>query len=257
MVAEPEILRHPSPDALARTVATRLVTQLAEIQREGRTPSVVLTGGSIAVTIHESVAASPLRDTVDWGNVEFWFGDERFVSSDDPERNAGQAEAAMLGALPVDPANVHVVPASDGPYGDDVDAAAAAYAGELATSKADTFDILMLGVGPDGHCASLFPGRTEQNDERAVVAVRDSPKPPPTRVSMTMATLNTAREVWFVASGEGKAEAVAHALSGADPVDVPAAGPRGLTRTVWFLDDPAASAPRRRPVTSSPRLREE
>lgn len=242
MVAEPEILRHPSPDALARTVTTRLLTQLAEIQREQRVPQVVLTGGSIAASIHQNVVSSPLRNGVDWGNVGFWWGDERFVPSGDPERNAGQAEAAMLGALPVDPANVHAMPASDGPYGDDADAAAAAYADELA----DAFDILMLGVGPDGHCASLFPGRTEQADERAVVAVRDSPKPPPTRISMTMATLNTAREVWFVAAGEGKAGAVAAALSGADPFAVPAAGPHGFERTVWFLDDAAASRSARR-----------
>ncbi len=240
-MAEPEIQRFPDGAALAQQVAADLVNRLAEIQAEDRVPSVVLTGGSIAVAIHQAVAGSPDRDRVDWTQVEFWFGDERFVPSDSDERNAGQAEAAMLGSLPVDPARVHVMPASDGPYGDDVDAAAAAYADELASADGDLFDILMLGIGPDGHCASLFPRRTEQNDERPVVAVRDSPKPPPVRISMTMATLNSAREVWWVASGEGKAQAVANALSGADPIDVPAAGPKGIDRTLWYLDTPAAA----------------
>jgi len=238
----PDILRHPSPKALVSTVATRLITQLAEIQREERVPSLVLTGGTIADRVHEAVASSPHRDLVDWRNVDVWFGDERFVASGDPDRNAGQAEAAMLGSLPFDPGRVHVMPASDGPYGDDVDAAAEAYADELAGSDADLFDILMLGIGPDGHCASLFPGRTEQSDERPAVAVRDSPKPPPTRISLTMRQLNAAREVWWVASGAGKADAVARAVHGADPLDVPAAGPRGVERTLWFLDDDAASA---------------
>jgi 6-phosphogluconolactonase len=245
MSASPEVLTHSTPGDLAIAVAERLVSVLARIQQEGRVPSVVLTGGTIAVKIHAAVAASEDRDMVDWNRVDFWFGDERFVPSDDPNRNAGQAEAAMLGALPVDPSRVHVMPASDGPYGDDVDAAAAAYADELASAGANgsgqAFDVLMLGIGPDGHCASLFPGRTEQRDERPVVAVRNSPKPPPTRISLTMAPLNTAHEVWWVASGEGKAEAVRRAVEGADPIDVPAAGPHGTDRTLWFLDQAAAS----------------
>jgi 6-phosphogluconolactonase len=137
------------------------------------------------------------------------------------------------------------MPASDGQYGDDVDAAAAAYADELVSAGTSgdppTIDVLMLGVGPDGHCASLFPGRAEQRDPRPVIAVRESPKPPPIRISLTMAQLNRAREVWFVASGEGKAEAVASAVHGADPLDVPAAGPHGLEQTLWLLDAAAAA----------------
>jgi 6-phosphogluconolactonase len=235
-----EIVQNPTPDTLAEAVADRLVSRLADLQRDGRVPSLVLTGGSIADRVHAAVAASTRRDTVDWSRVEIWFGDERFVPADSPDRNARQAEMAMLGELPLDPARVHVMPASDGPYGDDVDAAAAGYADELATADPMPFDILMLGIGPDGHCASLFPGRREQLDDRPVVAVRDSPKPPPTRISLTMRTLNTAREVWWVASGESKAEAVRNAVHGADPIDVPAAGPQGADHTFWFVDDAAA-----------------
>jgi 6-phosphogluconolactonase len=174
-----------------------------------------------------------------------WFGDERFVPEDSPDRNVGQTAAALLDRRPFDPARVHVMPPSDGKYGDDVDAAAAAYADELreAATEGDVprFDVLMLGIGPDGHCASLFPGRSEIDDERPVVAVRDSPKPPPTRISLTRGALCNASEVWWVASGSEKAEAVSRAVHGADPRDVPAAAPTGFDKTIWFLDDAAAS----------------
>ena len=246
-MTEPEISTHPGPDELADAVAARLVERLADLQGRGRVPSVVLTGGSIAVKIHEAVARATDRDSVDWGRVDFWFGDERFVPADSPDRNVGQARAAMLDRLPVDPARVHEIAPSDGEYADDVDAAAAGYADRLRAASASDedatprFDVLMLGIGPDGHCASLFPGRREMYDERAVVAVRDSPKPPPTRVTLTMAPLRRASEVWWVAAGDEKAQAVHDAVTGSDLDAVPAAGPEGVERTVWFLDAAAAS----------------
>ena len=253
MSAVPEILNYGSADALAIHVADRLLARLGTIQAEGCIPCIVLAGGSIAVAIHREVARAHggLRPSptppVDWSRVDFWFGDERFVPSDDPERNAGQAAEAMLDHLPVDPARVHAMPPSDGEYGHDVDAAAAAYAEELrkAAGPGDvatpTFDILMLGIGPDGHCASLFPGHLALYDDRPVVAVRNSPKPPPTRITLTMGPLRRARELWWVAAGNDKAQAVRDALSGADPARVPAAGPHGITRTLWMLDEAAAN----------------
>jgi len=245
-MSTPETVVLGTPDAMAAEVAARLVARLREVQAAGRVPSVVLTGGSIAVTIHEAVAAHPDAGSVDWAAVDVWFGDERFVAADSPDRNVGQAAEAMLDKLPLDPARVHAMPASDGEYGDDVDAAAAGYAAELAAAGENgagpRFDVLMLGIGPDGHCASLFPGRHEQASSELAVAVRDSPKPPPTRISMTLRTLSGATEVWWVAAGAEKAPAVRDALHGTDPVAVPAAGPKGLERTVWLLDDAAASA---------------
>lgn len=242
----PEVLRHESPDELATAVADRLLEVLADVQAQDRVPSVVLTGGSIADRIHEAVARAGADSAVDWSRVVFWFGDERFVPADSPDRNVGQARKAMLDKLPVDPTRVHVMPAAGAEHGDDVDAAAAAYAHALAQAPGyaeeglPLFDVLMLGIGPDGHCASLFPGRSEIDEQRPVVAVRDSPKPPPTRITLTLGPLNRAREVWWVAAGDGKAQAVADALSGADVHDVPAAGPKGLSRTLWFVDDAAA-----------------
>ena len=253
MMAEPRVVVHPTAEALAAAVAARLVTTLVDVQTEGRVPQVVLTGGTIARQVHRAVRDSAACAAVDWSSVEFWFGDERFVPAADPERNEKQTREDLLDALPVEGRRVHPVAASDGAFGDDLDAAAAAYAEELAAREpagtddsAPLFDVLMLGVGPDGHVASLFPDHPAAQQPGAVVPVRDSPKPPPLRVSMTFATLARAREVWFLASGEGKAEAVGTALAGSGSAQLPASRPRGHERTLWLLDaESAAALPRR------------
>ncbi len=120
--------------------------------------------------------------------------------------------------------------------------AAAAYSDELRDKGSGEFEVVMLGIGPDGHVASLFPGSAALDADLITVAVTDSPKPPPERLTLTLGALNRARAVWFVASGQEKAEAVARALGDADPHDVPAAGVSGREHTVWFLDRAAASA---------------
>lgn len=233
----------PSPEELARDVAHRLVRRLAQLQRDGGVPSVVLTGGDIADRVHRAVLGVPDHRTVDWSRVEIWFGDERFVPAGDGDRNALQAREALLGSLPLDPARVHEMPAADGEYGGDVDAAAAAYADEIrrVLGEDPRFDVLMLGIGDDGHCASLFPGHDAVHADGLAVAVRGAPKPPPTRISLTMGALHRADEVWFVAAGEAKAAAVRNAVTGHDVTAVPAAGPKGRRRTVWFLDRGAGS----------------
>jgi 6-phosphogluconolactonase len=247
-MAEPEVLVHRSPDELAQAVCARLITSLVDAQSSGRAPHWVLTGGGIADRIHRSVAESASRGAVDWSRVEMWWGDERFLPKGDPERNETQARAALLDHVAVDPSRVHVVPASD-EVDDDPDRAADEYAAQLRAAAAPedhgpapTFDVLMLGMGPDGHVASLFPEKPAlYEQERTVVAVRGSPKPPPIRITMTMPVLNRSREVWFVVAGDDKASAVRLALSGAGVVQIPAAGPHGIQRTLWFLDRAAAS----------------
>jgi 6-phosphogluconolactonase len=241
--AELEVQVQESPDELARAAAERLVHRLSHLQSQGRTPVVVLTGGSIAVRLHRAVLDVPGVHDVDWGRIEFWWGDERYLPSDDTDRNARQAREAFLSALPVDPARVHEMPASDSEYGDDVESAAAAHAEEVTRvlGASPRFDVLMLGVGPDGHCASLFPHHPELDAAGLVVAVHDSPKAPPTRISFTMHLLGQADEVWFVAAGEDKAQAVHDAVTGSDVEAVPASGPAGRTSTSWLLDRAAAS----------------
>jgi 6-phosphogluconolactonase len=239
----PRVEVSTAADELAGVVAARLVRRLVELQRRGRVPSIVLTGGTVADRVHRAVLRVPEHTQVDWSRVEVWFGDERFVAADDGDRNARQAREAFLDALPLDPRRFHEMPASPGPYGDDVDAAALAYGEEVVRVLGDEprFDVLMLGIGPDGHCASLFPGHEAVHATGVAVGVRGSPKPPPTRVSLTMGTLQRAEEVWFVASGDAKATAVRDAVRGHDVSAVPAAGPAGRVRTVWFLDRAAAS----------------
>ena len=121
------------------------------------------------------------------------------------------------------------------------------YAGQLAAAAAGDggvprFDVLLLGVGPEGHVASIFPESPAAYDERPVAAVRDCPKPPPTRITLGFAAINTAEEVWLVVAGEGKAAAVAHGAGRRGAVEVPAAGVHGRRATRWLLDAAAAGA---------------
>jgi 6-phosphogluconolactonase len=241
------VVVHADADVLARAVAARLAVRLLDAQNERGHACVVLTGGSIANRMYAALRASPARDAVDWSRVELWWGDERFVAADHPHRNAGQAREALLDALPLDPARVHPMPAADGPDGGDPEAAAARYAEELAaaarpgTAALPHFDVCLLGVGPDGHVASVFPGQPAAYEKRVVTAVRGSPKPPPTRISLTFPAINAAEEVWCIAAGAEKAGAVRMALTGAGPVQVPAAGVHGVERTLWLLDRAAAT----------------
>jgi 6-phosphogluconolactonase len=246
-VSAPEVFVYTSGDLLASAAAARTVTRLADaIAAEGHA-HVVLTGGGIGTKVLAAIAAAPARDAVDWRLVDFWWGDERFEAAGDPERNETGARAALLDALRVDPARVHAVPGPDGPDGDDPDAAAARYAAELAaaasgeTGAVPVFDVLMLGIGPEGHVASIFPDSPAAQATGSVVAVRNSPKPPPTRISLTFGAIQAAREVWVLASGAEKADAVAEALSGVSQAKLPAAGARGRDRTLFLLDEAAAS----------------
>jgi 6-phosphogluconolactonase len=234
-------------DILASTVAARLVIKIIDAQAERGWAGVVLTGGRIAANVLHSVRELPAADAIDWSHVELWWGDERFLPAGDPDRNETQAREALLDALPLDPARVHPMPASDGPDGDDVEQAAARYARELAdaaqpsSSELPHFDVLMLGVGEDGHVASIFPEHPVGYATGTTAAVHNSPKPPPTRITLTMNAIETAEEVWLVASGPDKAAAVSMAIGGAGPRQVPAAGAVGTDRTLWLLDRAAAA----------------
>ncbi|HVX47584.1 MAG TPA: 6-phosphogluconolactonase [Mycobacteriales bacterium] len=234
-----EVVVRPDAETLASTIAARLLAALGDAQTARGTASVVLTGGGLGGRVLEAVNTSPARSDVDWKRVDFWWGDERFLPAGDPERNDTLADTALLAALDVDPARVHRVSTSDGEYGDDPDAAAEAYAREIGAAR---FDVLLLGVGEEGHVASIFPESPAAHEkERAVVAVRDCPKPPPTRISLTFPTIGRAEQVWLCTAGAAKADAVAKALGGADPLEVPAAGARGTARTIWLIDEAAAA----------------
>ncbi len=246
----PQVVVVPDAALLADTVAARTITALLDAQAERGSAHLVLTGGTIGTAVLASIADAPGRDAVDWANVHVWWGDERFVPADDDDRNEKQARAALLDRLTLDPGKVHAMPPSGGDFDDDVDAAAADHARELADHAdgeafSPAFDVLMLGVGPDGHIASLFPGLpgiTVTNE--GAIGVTNSPKPPPSRISMTLPVLTGARQIWLVASGAGKAEAIAKALAPQLPSGeerLPAGRARGTHATLWLLDREAAS----------------
>ncbi|MEN0128455.1 MAG: 6-phosphogluconolactonase [Brevundimonas sp.] len=242
-----DVVVHPDATLLAEATAARLLTHLVDVQSHRSPVHLVLTGGTVGIKTLAAVAANPVRDAVDWSGVHLWWGDERFLPDGDPDRNETQAREALLDALgdALPAENVHAVPA----LSDDVptpEVAADEYAVSLAAATGNTaaspaFDVLMLGMGPDGHVASLFPGHDALGvGGRATVGVHGSPKPPPLRVSLTFEAIAGAREVWVVAAGAEKAEAVASALGGAPVETTPAAGAIGIERTLWLLDVAAA-----------------
>ena len=248
MPAQPELIIQANPEGLATDVAVRAVATLARAQQNRGRAALALTAGSIMEQVWSAIAAAPLRDTVDWSRVDVFWADERYVPAGSADRNDVPAIRLLFSQPPFKAARLFPMPASDGPYAN-LDDAAAGYAEQLSDARrADDpdelphFDVLLLGVGPDGHCASLFPEHPSAYDESGpVIAVRNSPKPPPLRISLSFQGLAAANEIWFVASGAGKARAVALALSGSGRVQVPAAGPRGRFRTLWLVDREAAA----------------
>ncbi|MFB9661497.1 6-phosphogluconolactonase [Glycomyces mayteni] len=234
------VIVHEGAEVLAEAVASRLINRLADVQAQRGEASIVLTGGRIAARVYQYVLESPIRSVVDWSKVDFWWGDERFLPSGDPERNETQARAAFLDKLLIDPERVHPMAASD--VVDTPEEAAALYAAELETAAGGSglpaFDLLLLGIGEDGHVASLFPGNPALDAEGAAVGVRDSPKPPPERVSLTLGTINAATAVWIIASGAGKSEAVDEALAKGE---LPAGRVQATGNTRWLIDKDAAA----------------
>jgi 6-phosphogluconolactonase len=237
----------PDAAAVARTTASRLLLTLVDAQSVHTPVHVALTGGGVGIATLAAVADDPLLDLVEWGGVHLWWSDERFLPTGDPERNETGARQALLDRIAdrLPPENVHPVP-GPGPEVPDAETAANLYADALEDmapfgAPVPEFDIALLGLGPDGHVASLFPDHpaTRVHDV-SVTAVHDSPKPPPTRVSFTLPTIRAARRVWVVAAGAAKADAAAHALHGGIPADIPAAGAVGRAETVWLLDTAAA-----------------
>jgi 6-phosphogluconolactonase len=262
-----ELIVHRDAGLLAKATAARVITTLVDAQAARGDASLVLTGGGIGIALLRAIRNNPAVDAVDWTRLDVWFGDERFVPAESPDRNARQAREALLDHVPVDDKRVFemghdAAPGAGGPTGPHADGAssdgvgsvgfpdpeqaAAQYASLLAArapagEPVPPFDVLLLGVGPEGHVASIFPDSPTATAAEPVVAVRDCPKPPPTRVSFTFPTIQAARQVWVIVAGEEKADAVAQVAAGASPLAVPAAGAVGRERTLWLADRAAAS----------------
>jgi len=226
-------------EALAEAVATRLLQRVSTAQAEGRVPHLALTGGTVAHLVHQAIAARASEHVVDWTRVVFWFGDERFVPAGSSDRNALQARQDFLDV--VGATQVHEIPSTDD--APSASEAASTYAATMRAEGAAEFDLVMLGMGPDGHVASLFPGYPQLHvDDTIAVAVENSPKPPPERVSLTFPALNRARAVWFLVTGAEKSAATQRAWAFDGTVEeTPARGISGPSIT-WFVDEAAAGA---------------
>lgn len=233
---------YPDTDTLVGAAGDRLAAAITSAVAQRGRAVIVLTGGGTGIGLLKRLGSHLL----DWSKVHLYWGDDRYVPHDDDERNEKQAREALLNSVAVPENQIHPMPASDGRFGPDLDGAARAYAHELAADAepgqpTPVFDVHLLGMGGEGHVNSLFPHTPAVlEDERMVVGVPDSPKPPPHRITLTLPAVRRAREVWLVVSGEAKAEAVAAAISGAPPADIPAAGATGREATVWLLDAAAA-----------------
>jgi 6-phosphogluconolactonase len=242
---ERRVLVHPDKESLGASVAARFITKIIDVIEEQNYASVVVSGGSVSTLVLAAINASPARDSVDWSKVSIWWADERWVPADDADRNDAQAGVDLLDHIGLLPENVHRF----GAVGDfaDVEAAAAAYRAELlehaqADDEAPRFDITLLGVGPDGHVASLFPDKAQiRQTAPTVLTVDDSPKPPPVRLTLSLPVINNSQRVWMILAGAEKASSLGLALAGAGADQVPVAGVKGRKRTVFFVDQDAAA----------------
>ncbi|PZE28787.1 MULTISPECIES: 6-phosphogluconolactonase [unclassified Curtobacterium] len=244
MTNERRVLVHPDKQALGASVAARFITKIIDVIDDQGQASIAISGGSVSTLVLAAIGQSPARESVDWSKVHVWWVDERWVPKGDADRNDTGTESDFFAHVSIPDDNIHRMPSSD--EGLTIDEAAAKYAEELAGSAssdamAPSFDITLLGVGPDGHTASLFPEFPQLAiTDRSVVPVDDSPKPPPQRLTLTYPVINASQRVWVVLSGAEKASVLGLALAGASVEDVPVGGVQGRKRTVFFIDQDAA-----------------
>lgn len=220
----PIVNRFKDADGVATGAAEAIVARITELLVTQNEVNLVVTGGTVGILTLAKLRELPF----DWSQVHVWWGDERFVEKASGDRNELQARNAWLDHIEIPAENLHPFPASD--EGLSLDEAAVAFKSVLEGVR---FDILLLGIGPDGHIASLFPGHNAEGE--LVVAEHDSPKPPPQRLSLSYDAINSAREVWFTVAGADKADAVSVAF-GDNPTTLPVGRVSGAEKTVWFVD---------------------
>jgi 6-phosphogluconolactonase len=244
--ATPKLTIVPDAAALAQAAATRLLARLAEPRDRF---AVALTGGSSPEGLYRLLASEPYRSRIPWERVHWFWGDDRFVPQDDARSNAGATRRLFLHRAPAPAANIHPIPTD----ADNVEEAARRYEAELrafyGAERLDParplFDLVLMGVGSDGHTASLFPGQSQvEETERWVVSVPEAGLEPfVPRVSLTLPALASTREMLFLVVGRSKREVVGRIVEGAD---LPAARAHAQGDLVWLVD--RAAAPERRDV---------
>lgn len=234
----------PDAGTLARAAASWTLERLAESFALRGRAAVALSGGNSPVPLLEALATSPLAEWAHWPELECYWVDERAVGPEDPGSNYGLARRHLLYRLPVPPRRVHRMRGEV----HDLDAEARRYAGLLAPWReagVPRLDVLLLGVGTDGHVASLFPGSPLLDETHAWVSVAEAPPPYPRRLTVTPPVLDAARNAAFVVTGPSKRE-VLRALFAPHPEasrlgGLPAARLRRRAHTEWFADAEAAA----------------
>lgn len=224
--------------AVGRAFLARLRTLINEAGAGSRI-DLAISGGAITTSLLPSLL--PFVGEVDWSRVRVWLVDERYVPAGDADRNDDQAWDGFFHAA----SGVEFVrmPTSDASAlgGGCLDAATSAFAATWATIMGErSFDIALIGMGPDGHICSLFPGRVDLEEPSPILAIRNSPKPPPERITVSMPVMRACPEVWLTTAGSAKADALGRAFAGASPFDLPVAGILSPSTRV-YLDQAAAS----------------
>lgn len=245
-MAGPTITVVDTPEAVARAAAERFVALAREaVAARGRFV-VALSGGSTPRALFQLLAKEPFRSQPAWDRVEVFWGDERSVPPTHNDSNYRMAKEALLDHVPVPASRVHRIQAER----DDVAAAAADYEAEIARVLGGTaggtppaLDLILLGMGPDGHTASLFPGTTALGEQRRWVVANWVPKFNTNRVTLTYPILNRGTQVLFLAAGSDKAETLREVLEG--PADLPRLPSQGIRPAaggpVWLVDRAAAA----------------
>ena len=226
------IIRSFSRDQLATKAAEALSAVAAKAIQERGHFNLVLTGGGLGIELVSALKAQ----SIEWRKTSVIFSDERFVSLDNPDRNEFQAFAAWDGLRVSDFIRYPDLAENLEDAAEEMSSSLERKLGSLSNSS-PVFDLVVLGIGPDGHVASLFPGR--KHPENWVVAEADSPKPPAKRLSLSYTALNRSRRIWFLAAGAEKADAVRNAMKSDD---LPAGRVRGQQETVWWLDQVLSDA---------------
>ena len=224
--------------AVGRAFVARLTTLIDEAEAGSRV-DLAISGGAITTSLLPSLL--PFVGEVDWSRVRVWLVDERYVASGDTDRNDDQAWEGFFRAA----SGVEFVrmPTSDAsaPGAGSLDEATTAFANtwrELMGER--SFDIALIGMGPDGHICSLFPERIDMDEASPILAIRNSPKPPPQRITVSMPVMRACGEVWLTTAGAAKADALGAAFAGASPLDIPVAGVLAPSTRV-YLDEAAAT----------------
>ena len=245
-----------NPDVLSAVAAQRLAILIMEsqanVQNLDKPFHLLITGGTDSIRMFQMLASNPLLTVIDWDLVHIWWADERFVAYDSEDRNARKTREALLDLLTSHKAlaesHIHEMPAdersaeeiaaaSDAKNDAILDAAARDYEEEIVglLGKEPVFDLAILGMGPDAHMASLFPGLPHVNNrERIVVGVNHSPKLPPMRLSLTVPVLAHSSRTWFLTAGAEKGAALMNALSGANNPEYPASFANGTDEISWL-----------------------